>query len=70
MKILKNSIVNNKSRSIQILIDNVQQMYYNEFESKEHKLFGEDGFEVVVDKVEVIAKKLGIYYLSRFTPKL
>ncbi|GAB6283693.1 MAG: hypothetical protein STSR0008_24830 [Ignavibacterium sp.] len=47
-----------------------QLMYYEEFEDKEHKLFGEDGFEVVVVKVEVIAKKLGIYDLSRFTPKL
>lgn len=41
-----------------------------EFEDKEHQLFGEDGFEVVVNKVEVIEKILGIYDLSQFTPKL
>ncbi|HVO74977.1 MAG TPA: hemerythrin domain-containing protein [Ignavibacteriaceae bacterium] len=41
-----------------------------EFEEKEHKLFGEDGFEVMVNKVEEIEKKLDIYNLSRFTPKI
>lgn len=41
-----------------------------EFEEKEHKLFGEDGFDVMVDKVEGIEKKLGIYDLSQFTPKI
>ena len=41
-----------------------------EFEDKEHELFGEDGFEVMVDKVAGIEKKLGIYDLSKFTPKV
>ena len=40
-----------------------------EFEEKEHQLFGEDGFETMVNKVEGIEKKLGIYDLSQFTPK-
>jgi hemerythrin-like domain-containing protein len=41
-----------------------------DFEKKEHQLFGEDGFEAMVDKVAAIEKKLGIYDLSQFTPKL
>ena len=40
-----------------------------EFEEKEHKLFGKDGFYLMVDKVEEIEKRLGIYDLSQFTPK-
>ena len=41
-----------------------------DFEKKEHELFGEDGFEKMVDKVSGIEKKLGIYELSQFTPKI
>jgi hemerythrin-like domain-containing protein len=40
-----------------------------EFEKKEHQLFGEDGFEKMVDKVADLEKALGIYDLSQFTPK-
>ncbi len=40
-----------------------------DFEEKEHELFGEDGFEVMVDKVADLEKQLGIYELSQFTPK-
>jgi hemerythrin-like domain-containing protein len=32
-------------------------------------LFGEDGFEKMVDRVAVIEKSLGIYDLAQFTPK-
>ena len=39
-----------------------------EFENNEHKLFGEDGFETMVNKVAGIEKSLGIYELSQFTP--
>jgi hemerythrin-like domain-containing protein len=39
-----------------------------EFENNEHKLFGEDGFEKMVDKVSEIEKQLGIFNLSDFTP--
>jgi len=39
-----------------------------EFENKEHELFGEDGFESMVDRVSTIEKKLGIYDLAQFTP--
>jgi hemerythrin-like domain-containing protein len=40
-----------------------------EFENNEHKLFGEGGFETMVNKVAEIEKSLGIYDLSQFTPK-
>jgi hemerythrin-like domain-containing protein len=41
-----------------------------DFEKKEDELFGEDGFEKVVDKVAGIEKRLGIYELAQFTPKI
>ncbi|TMI79711.1 MAG: hemerythrin domain-containing protein, partial [Bacteroidetes bacterium] len=41
-----------------------------EFENNEHKLFGEEGFEMMVGKVADIEKKLGIYELAQFTPKV
>ncbi|HWO28880.1 MAG TPA: hemerythrin domain-containing protein [Candidatus Acidoferrum sp.] len=40
-----------------------------DFEKKEDELFGEDGFFKVVDQVAELEKKLGIYDLSKFTPK-
>jgi hemerythrin-like domain-containing protein len=41
-----------------------------DFEKKEHELFGADGFEKVVDQVAEIEKRLGIYELAQFTPKV
>jgi hemerythrin-like domain-containing protein len=41
-----------------------------DFERKEDELFGDDGFFKVVDRVAAIEKKLGIYELSQFTPKI
>jgi hemerythrin-like domain-containing protein len=41
-----------------------------EFENNEHKLFGEGGFETMVNNVAAIEKQLGIYELSQFTPKI
>jgi len=41
-----------------------------DFEKKEDELFGKDGFEKVVDKVAGIEKRLGIYDLAQFTPKM
>ncbi len=41
----------------------------DEFEKKEDELFGEDGFFKMVDQVADLEKKLGIYDLSKFTPK-
>jgi hemerythrin-like domain-containing protein len=40
-----------------------------DFEKKEHQLFGEEGFEKMVDRVASIEKMLGIYDLAQFTPK-
>ena len=39
-----------------------------QFEDKEHELFGKAGFEGVVARVEAIEKDLGIYELNQFTP--
>ena len=39
-----------------------------EFEKKEHQLFGEEGFEKMVDRVASIEKTLGLYDLAQFTP--
>jgi hemerythrin-like domain-containing protein len=41
----------------------------DEFENKERSLFGEDGFEKMVDRVAEIETTLGIYDLSQFTPR-
>jgi hemerythrin-like domain-containing protein len=40
-----------------------------EFEKKENELFGQDGFEKMVDRVAGLEKTVGIYELSQFTPK-
>jgi hemerythrin-like domain-containing protein len=40
----------------------------DQFEKREHELFGEDGFEKMVDRVASIENTLGIYDLDRFTP--
>jgi hemerythrin-like domain-containing protein len=40
----------------------------DKFEEQEHKLFGEHGFEGIVEQVADFEKKLGIYELSKFTP--
>jgi hemerythrin-like domain-containing protein len=39
-----------------------------DFEKKEQALFGEGGFEKMVDRVAAIEKRLGIYELAKFTP--
>jgi len=39
------------------------------FEEKEQRLFGKDGFEKIVAEVAELERELGIYELSRFTPK-
>lgn len=41
-----------------------------EFEKKEHQLFGEGGFEKIVDRVAGIERRLGVYELSQFMPKV
>ena len=39
-----------------------------QFEDEEHRLFGEDGFEKVVDEVAQLERRLGLDDLARFTP--
>jgi hemerythrin-like domain-containing protein len=39
-----------------------------DFERREHKVFGEDGFEHAVSDVDAIEKALGIEDLAQFTP--
>lgn len=39
-----------------------------EFEKDEEKIFGKNGFESLINKVETIEKSIGIYALSKFTP--
>jgi hemerythrin-like domain-containing protein len=41
-----------------------------EFEDKEHTLFGEEGFAKIVNEVAQLEKTLGIYDLAQFTPQL
>ena len=40
-----------------------------QFDEIEHKTFGGDGFDIYLDKVTGIEKRLGIYDLAQFTPK-
>jgi len=40
-----------------------------QFEDREHSLFGKNGFEVIVQQVETSERELGIYDLARFTPE-
>jgi hemerythrin-like domain-containing protein len=40
-----------------------------DFEKREHELFGKDGFEEIVGRVAAIEKSLGIFDLSQFTPR-
>ncbi len=40
-----------------------------EFEKKEHELFGEDGFEKMTAKVAELERQMGINDLNQFTPR-
>jgi hemerythrin-like domain-containing protein len=40
-----------------------------DFEKKEHELFGKAGFEGIVERVGEIEKRLGIFDLAQFTPR-
>jgi hemerythrin-like domain-containing protein len=39
-----------------------------DFEKKEHELFGEDGFEKMTAKVAELERQMGINDLNQFTP--
>jgi hypothetical protein len=41
-----------------------------DFEKKENQLFGGEGFEKNADAVAALEKKLGIYDLAQFAPKV
>lgn len=41
----------------------------DQFEAREHQLFGKPGFEGVVDEIAVIEKGLGLYDLGQFAPR-
>lgn len=53
-----------------IVSENEYDALGEDFEKKEHQLFGEGGFEDIVEKVAMIEKGLGIYDLAQFTPKV
>lgn len=40
-----------------------------DFERKEHQLFGDDGFEKMVERVARLEQGVGIYDLDQFTPR-
>jgi hemerythrin-like domain-containing protein len=40
-----------------------------EFEKKEHQLFGEDGFEKMATRVAQLEQQMGIHDLNQFTPR-
>jgi hemerythrin-like domain-containing protein len=42
----------------------------DKFEDEEHRLFGKKGFEGVVDQIVGLEKNLGLYELSKFSPKI
>ena len=52
-----------------IVSQNEYDSLKEEWEKNEHKLFGEDGFESMVNKVAEIEKSLDIYEPAQFTPQ-
>ncbi len=54
----------------EIISQNEYDALGEDFEKKENQLFGDEGFEKNVAKVEAIEKTLGIYELAQFTPKV
>ncbi len=42
----------------------------DEFEDREHDLFGKEGFEKMVEEVAILERALGIYSPEQFTPKI
>jgi len=52
-----------------IMTDSEYDALGEEFERREHKQFGEDGFEHAVSEIDAIEKTLGIEDLAQFTPR-
>jgi hypothetical protein len=40
-----------------------------DFERKEHALFGKEGVEGVVDQIADVEKQIGLYDLAQFAPR-
>ena len=40
----------------------------DQFEDREHELFGKEGFEKIIVEVAELERALGIYDLAQFTP--
>src|SRR5437016_1680789 len=57
------------TNSAKIVSRNEYDALGEDFEKREHQLFGKEGFEGMVPRVEEIEKQLGIYDLSQFTPR-
>jgi hemerythrin-like domain-containing protein len=51
-----------------IVTSNEYDSLGEQFEDEEHKLFGDDGFEKMVDEVANLEKRMGIDNLAQFTP--
>jgi hemerythrin-like domain-containing protein len=51
-----------------IVSPNEYEALGEDFEKKEHELFGDEGFEKNVEEVSRLEKALGIYDLDQFTP--
>jgi hemerythrin-like domain-containing protein len=52
-----------------IVSSNEYDSMAEEFENKEHELFGEDGFEKMVARVAQLEQQMGIHDLDQFTPR-
>jgi hypothetical protein len=52
----------------QIVTPNECDSLGEQFEDEEHKLFGDEGFEKIVDEVAGLEKRIGIDNLTQFTP--
>lgn len=52
----------------QLVNDSEYAALGEKFENKEEELFGKNGFETMVQKVEALEKELGINELNKFTP--
>jgi hemerythrin-like domain-containing protein len=53
-----------------IVPENEYKELGEQFEEKEHALFGEGGFQTILGQVIELEKELGIYELSQFTPEV
>ena len=52
-----------------VVASNEYDAMAEEFEKKEHQLFGEDGFEKMAARVAKLEQRMGIHDLDQFTPR-